>query len=92
MEHPSQRDVVALAVPAGADATVTPPVKHKWCSNTDTHLSDGEGALKCAPRRSSAPASTFVHKQLLAAFYSMRYHMPCLASGCGMRLTTASSM
>lgn len=73
VEHPSQRDVVALAVPAGANATVTPPVKHKWCSDAHTHLSDGEGALKCARHRSPAPASLLTHKQLPAALSDLLY-------------------
>ena len=48
MERPSRYDMVALMVPAGADPVATPPAKHKWCSEAQSHLTEGAGTLTCA--------------------------------------------
>jgi hypothetical protein len=46
MRSPSIHDAVALVVPADVDYTKTAPAKHKWASDSPTHLKDGSGSLK----------------------------------------------
>jgi hypothetical protein len=44
---PSIYDAVALVVPADAEANHTAPIKHKWCTESATHLVNGSGSLRC---------------------------------------------
>ena len=45
LQSPSIYDAVALVVPADADANLTAPVKHRWCTESPTHLTQGAGSL-----------------------------------------------
>ena len=47
VRSPSIHDAVALVVPADADAALTAPVKHKWCTASPSHLTNGSGTLEC---------------------------------------------
>lgn len=63
VRSPSIHDAVALVVPADADPRLTAPVKHKWCTASPSHLTDGSGTLECAPASSNNP--TCVHVMLM---------------------------
>ena len=45
LQSPSIYDAVTLVVPADADTNSTAPVKHKWCTESPTHLTQGAGSL-----------------------------------------------
>ncbi|CAL8470701.1 g10243 [Coccomyxa elongata] len=46
IRSPSIHDAVALVVPADVDYRETAPAKHKWASESPTHLDTGSGSLK----------------------------------------------
>ena len=48
VRSPTIHDAVALLVPADADAALTAPVKHRWCTASPSHLTNGSGTLECA--------------------------------------------
>lgn len=40
-------DAIALVVPADAYPAETAPVKHRWATESDSHLSNGTGSIRC---------------------------------------------
>ncbi|CAK0782920.1 hypothetical protein CVIRNUC_006115 [Coccomyxa viridis] len=46
MKAPSKHDAVALLVPADADPRDTAPAKHRWATESPTHLQHGNGSLR----------------------------------------------
>ena len=49
VQDPSIQDAIALIVPADADPIETAPVKHRWATESESHLSNGSGSMRCGP-------------------------------------------
>ena len=68
MQDPSVHDAVALIVPADADPRDTAPVKHRWATESKSHLTNGSGSMRCGSLASlclHATTSDFVKQHLI---------------------------
>lgn len=47
VQDPSVHDAIALIIPADADPRATAPVKHRWATESESHLTNGSGSMRC---------------------------------------------